>query len=188
MGRRRRRLRKFEFDRERFKRLVHYVIWRAGDRDGFGAVKLNKVLWFSDARTFMLRGRPITGATYIRQKWGPVPKLAIPIRAELEHEGAIRVWTDRHYDYPTTRFKALRAPDVSIIDPEDIKTVDSWIEHIDKDHTAASISDESHDHAWEIAAMGEEIPYQAFFATRICDPDDEEAAWAAERAKDLGLP
>ena len=35
------------FDRDKFKRLVHYVIRQAGARDWFGAVKLNKVLWFS---------------------------------------------------------------------------------------------------------------------------------------------
>ena len=55
---------RFAFDREKFKRLVHYVIWCAGERYGFGAVELNKVLWFSDARAFMLLGKPITGASY----------------------------------------------------------------------------------------------------------------------------
>ena len=49
------------FDREKFKQLVHYVIWKAGKRDWFGATKLNKVLWFADARAYVLTGRPITG-------------------------------------------------------------------------------------------------------------------------------
>ena len=40
------------FKREKFKRLVHYIIWKAGKRDWFGAVKLNKVLWFSDTEAF----------------------------------------------------------------------------------------------------------------------------------------
>ena len=55
------------FDREKFKQLVHYVIWN-GKRDWFGATKLNKVLWFADARAYVLTGRPITGATYIREE------------------------------------------------------------------------------------------------------------------------
>src|SRR5690348_12825297 len=143
---------RFAFNREKFKRLVHYVIWRAGDQGGFGAVKLNKVLWFSDARIFMQRGKPITGAAYIREKWGPVPKPMMPIREELVREGAIKVWSDRHCDYPSTRFKAVRGPaDLTIFGAEEIATVDWWIEHIDKDHTASSASEESHDYAWEIA-------------------------------------
>lgn len=183
-------MRSFSFDRGKFKALVHYVIWRAGDRDGFGAVKLNKVLWFSDARAYMLRGRPITGAAYIREKWGPVPRSMMPVREELVHERAIRVWSDRLYDYPTTRFHALRAPDGirSIFDDEDIKTVEFWIETIDKEHTAKSISDETHDYAWEIAELGEELPYHAIFATRMRQADDEELKWAQDRARELGLP
>jgi hypothetical protein len=182
-------LKLFPFDREKFKRLVHYVVWRAGDRDGFGAVKLNKVLWFSDARAFMLRGSPITGAVYTRQKWGPVPRPLVPVREELVRERAIRVWKDRHYDHPATRFQALRAPDdLKIFDPEELETVNWWIEHIDKDHTAGSISEESHDYAWEIAQMGEELPYHAIFATRMRVPDDAEMNWARQRSKELSLP
>jgi hypothetical protein len=180
---------KFAFDREKFKRLVHYVIWRAGDRDGFGAVKLNKVLWFSDARSFMLHGKPITGATYIREKWGPVPSAMMPIREELVRERAIRVSSDRHFDYATTRFQALRPPDYTgFFDLEEIKNVDWWIEYIDKQHTAASVSEESHDYGWEIAEMGEELPYHAILAERMRGLDDAEMEWARRRAKELGLP
>ena len=56
-----------EFDREKFKTLVVYIAWKAGQRDWFGATKLNKVLWFAEARAFVLHGKPITGATYIQQ-------------------------------------------------------------------------------------------------------------------------
>jgi len=50
-----------QFDREKFKRLVLYIAWKAGRRDWFGAAKLNKVLWFSEARFFVLHGVPIAG-------------------------------------------------------------------------------------------------------------------------------
>jgi hypothetical protein len=46
-----------QFDREKFKSLMHYVIAKAGDEDGFGAVKLYKILWFSDARAYMAADR-----------------------------------------------------------------------------------------------------------------------------------
>lgn len=176
------------FDWEKFKRLVHYVIWRAGDRSGFGATKLNKVLWFAEARTYMLRGTPITGAEYIRQKYGPVPKAFVPAREELKSEGLIRVWQDRHYNRTQTRFKALRQPDTTGFTEDELKTVDWWIDHIDKDHTATSISDESHDYAWEIAKEGEVIPYYAFFASRVRDPNEAESEWVARKVKELGLP
>src|SRR5438128_11544173 len=62
------------FNSEKFKTLVLYVIWRTGDVRDFGATKLNKVLWFSDARAFEALGESITGDTYVRQKFGPVPR------------------------------------------------------------------------------------------------------------------
>jgi hypothetical protein len=177
-----------DFDRNKFKALLHYVVWRAGDRDGFGAPKLYKVLWFSDARAFMLTKEPITGETYVREKFGPLPEHALGIIAELERDGAIRCWADQYYNRSIRRFKSLRQPDRLSLDDRQREIVDYWIHHISFDHTATSISEDSHDLAWEIAKMGEEIPYYAIFATRIRDPVGEELEWAKSRARDLGLP
>jgi hypothetical protein len=177
-----------QFDREKFKALLHYIIWRAGDRDGFGATKLYKVLWFSDARAFMLTKTPITGEIYIREKFGPLPKHGISAIDELQREGAIRVWNDRYFNKPFRRFKSLRSPDRVRLTDEQRQIVEYWIEHIATEHTATSISEESHDLAWEIAKLGEEIPYAAIFATRVRDPNGRELDWAKSRAKELGLP
>jgi hypothetical protein len=54
--------------------------------------------------------------------------------------------------------------------------------------TGRLFHEQSHDYAWEIAKLGEEIPYHATFANRIRDPEGEELAWASRRAKELGLP
>ena len=61
----------FRFDEERFKRLAHDILWRTRDRDRFGTAQLYEALWFADARVFVLRGKPITGAVYVRGKSGP---------------------------------------------------------------------------------------------------------------------
>ena len=173
-----------EYDREKFKRLVHYVIWKAGKRDWFGATKLNKVLWFAETRAYMLSGKPITGATYIREKHGPVPKAIMPVRAELEAEGSTRTTGEGKLKRTT----ATAAPDLSAFSADEIKTVDWWIDHLDRDHTAGTISDASHDYTWEIAAMGEPIPMHAVFVTRIREePSPAAMAWAREAAARLGL-
>lgn len=176
------------FNREKFKALVHYIIWKAGDEDGFGATKLNKVLWFGDARLFATRQKSITGASYIREKYGPVPKAIMPVRQELVNSGAIKQWRDQYHGRQAWRFKALVPPNVSVFSEEELQTVNWWIDHIAKDHTANSISEESHDYGWEIAAMGEELPFHAFLAWRIQEePSKEAMEWAVSRAKELGL-
>ncbi len=174
------------FDKEKFKRLVHYVVARAGHRDGFGATKLNKVLWFSDARQYVLNGLSITGAEYTRQEFGPVPKAIMMARTELQNEGKIRV-TPQRSKYEGTRFTSLVAPaDVRFAEGEK-QTVDYWIKHIAEDYTAGSISEESHDYAWEIAKMGEALPYHAYLASRVREPNEDEMKWARASAERLGL-
>lgn len=171
------------YDQEKLKRLVHYIAWKAGKRAWFGATKLYKVLWFADARQYVLTGDSITGETYIREKYGPIPQHAMQVRAALERENAVRIWKDGKL----TRIVANDSPDLSPFSPEQLRIVDYWIEHIDKEHTAASISDATHDYAWEIAENGEKLPLNAVFVNRIRDPDDEELEKFRQRAKSLGL-
>jgi Protein of unknown function (DUF4065) len=160
-----------QFNKSKFKLLVRYIAWKAGRRDWFGATKLNKVLWFADARLFILRGQPITGATYIREKYGPVPGQIMPIRAELEREGYIRVFEEGGL----VRVTAEAKPDMSAFTKDELQTIDYWIDHIDKEHTAGTISNASHDYAWDIAQMGEELPFYAILANRVRDPSDQES-------------
>lgn len=177
-----------QFDRDKFKGLLHYVVWKAGDLDGFGATKLYKVLWFSDARAYMLFGEPITGESYVREKYGPMPRHALTVIQELSEDGAIRVSREQYFNNPMRRFHSERVPDRLSLDTRQRDIVDYWIKHIANEHTATSISEQSHDYAWEIAKLGEEIPYHAIFANRIRDPDGDELEWAERRAKELGLP
>jgi hypothetical protein len=170
-------------DLEKLKRLIHYVAWKAGKRDWFGATKLYKVLWFADARRFVLTNRSITNATYIREKYGPVPKHAMIARAQLEKDGAIQVRKDGQL----TRITARYEPDTSLFSKEELATVDYWIQHIDKEHTAQSISEESHDYAWEIAKTGEELPLFAVLANRIRDPSEQELVKLQSVARARGL-
>ena len=176
-----------KFDAQKFKALVHYIIWRAGHRDGFGATKLNKVLWFSDARAYMLHKKPITGATYIREKHGPVPQQIMPIRAELERDGVISISEEPYFKRKITRFRTREKPNTSIFSVDELQIVDWWIKHVDEDHSAESVSELSHDYMWEIAELGEQLPLYAVFATRVRAPRGKELEWAKAEAKRLGL-
>ncbi len=172
------------FRREKFKRLVQYIAFKTGREPGFGSTKLNKVLWFADARAYMLRREPITGATYVREKFGPVPREMMPIRSELIEEGNVRQTRERFYNQEAIRLSAVRPPDMSIFTEQERREVDYWIKHIAEDHTAKSISDLTHDDiSWEIAALGEELPYHAIFAARTRRPKGRELEWAAARVK-----
>ncbi|TML66356.1 MAG: DUF4065 domain-containing protein, partial [Actinobacteria bacterium] len=65
-----------EFDGAKFKELVLLLAEESAARgdEGFGIVKLNKLLYRADFEAFRLLGQSITGATYERQDYGPVAR------------------------------------------------------------------------------------------------------------------
>lgn len=175
------------FDKEKFKALVLYVIWRAGHRDGFGAAKLNKVLWFADARAYMLHKKPITGATYIREKLGPVAKQMMSIDKEMRQKGLIEVRKEGSSKHQITRFRTPDRPDLSLFSDEELSIVDHWIKQIDEDQADDAQGEVAHDYAWQIAEIGEVIPFYAVLATRVRAPRGKELEWAKAEAERLGL-
>jgi hypothetical protein len=172
-----------DFDRPKFKQLVHYIVWKVGKQDWFGATKLNKVLWFVDARAYALTGRPITGETYTRGQFGPVPAHILPVRSELERERTIKISKQGNL----TRIVALIPADPGWFIGSELQTIDWWADHIAKEHTATSISEETHDYAWQIAREGEELPLYAYRVARVREPTEEDLERLRKRAKELGL-
>ena len=62
------------FDARRFRDLMLYLAYRCRDADHFGSTKLCKLLYYSDFTAFARTGAPITGADYVRQPHGPMPR------------------------------------------------------------------------------------------------------------------
>ncbi|MFI5004027.1 MAG: Panacea domain-containing protein [Solirubrobacterales bacterium] len=80
------------FDRGKFKELVVYLSAaseRAED-DGFGMVKLNKLLYRADFEAYRLLGHSITGETYEKQEFGPVARDLPIVLDELGAAGRLR--------------------------------------------------------------------------------------------------
>jgi Protein of unknown function (DUF4065) len=126
------------FSSEKFKALILYVIWRTGEVRDFGATKLNKVLWFSDARAFEALGKSITGETYVRQKFGPVPQHINSVLTELQHEGLIQSWSEPYFDFEVSRYRAHQPPDTSAFSADELGLIDWWIKHVSEEHSASS--------------------------------------------------
>lgn len=177
-----------QFDRDKFKALFHYVVWSVGVRAGFGAEKLYKVLWFSDAHAYALFDEPITGESYVRRKYGPFPRHVLPVIQELIDNSRIRCWDDTYFNMPIKYFHSLRTPDKLSLSPVCKEIIEQWIRNISKEyHAATSTSKETYDYAWKIVDIDEELPYRAIFANRSRKPEGEELKWVLKRAQELRL-
>jgi len=180
-----RKVKSFPFEEEKFKHLVHYICYRCHDPSMLGATKLNKVLLRSDLSAFVQWGKPITGETYKKQQFGPTPKHIQPVLKTLKKEGAIVERNAMFFGYPKKEYIALTKPDLGLFTADEISIVDEAIDYICREKTAKAASDETHDAIWELALIGEDIPYYAVFASQLGEITDEDLRWATKKLAHL---
>lgn len=79
-----------------------------------------------------------------------------------------------------TDYIALADPAITQFSADEISIVDKAIDFVCLQHTAMSISDRTHDLIWELAEIGEQIPYEAMWASRLDGVTKEDVKWAQE--------
>ena len=82
-----------EFNRNKLKELILLIAHECEDHTYFGAIKLNKILFFCDFRAFAELGKSITGAEYVALEHGPVPRILVPVRNEMTRNGDVSLDT-----------------------------------------------------------------------------------------------
>ncbi|HEV2134123.1 MAG TPA: Panacea domain-containing protein [Terracidiphilus sp.] len=176
---------------ERLAELILYISQECASDPKFGAIKLNKILYFSDFLAYGTYGRGITGVPYSHREHGPAPQRLRPIRRYLEAHGALIVkkvplqgGKEQH------RTIALRNPDMRDFRPDDIAIVKGMIKYF-WDLDADESSDLSHQMVgYKITEMDEDIPYKTIFFSDppLTSKEEEYARMLVERGRDRGLP
>jgi hypothetical protein len=175
-----------QFEREKFKALVHYISSRCEDDPSrLGAVKLNKILWYAEIGKFVRTGTALTGARYIKRQFGPVPADIQEIVAELEQERKLAVKDVPYHKYDKREYISLREPDVDVFfSASDIVDINRVIDMVCDTHSATTISEQSHNEPWQLAEIGEELP----FYTALAIPGEiteEDLKWADKKIATL---
>lgn len=154
------------YNKQKLRELVLYLAQRSDSDRYFGATKLNKLLFCIDFESYLRTGAPVTGCRYQKLKFGPAPRPLLPVLQELEEERACVTAAGGHLARQK-RVIATREPDLDLFTSAEIALVDEVISHC-WNHTGTMLSDWSHEHVgWELAEMGEDIPYQTAL---VADP------------------
>ncbi len=150
----------------RDKKLAELILYISKKSEGdvhFGAIKLNKILFFSDLTAFGYFGKSISGQKYFRLERGPAPKALTHVRQMLEEKNDVAVQKVRRFDHVQSRTIALRDADLTTFSAREIALVDDVIQKL-WDSNATETSYISHDFiGWELADHKEEIPLEAIF-------------------------
>ena len=163
----------------KFVATVHYVCNKASDPSVLGAVKLNKVLWYSDVMQYMVTGEAITGEEYVKRQHGPVPRHIVQAVDRLVAERKVARGKVDYYGFVKSEYISLAEPDLSLFTPDEVARIDEAFEHVCLKNTAKSISEETHGVVWQLAGMGEVIPYATVFASAEGEVSEEDVLWAS---------
>jgi uncharacterized phage-associated protein len=178
----------FQFDRAKFRELVLYVAGKCPP-ERLGAVKFNKVLYYSDMLQYVVSGHPLTGASYRKRKHGPTTDSFLSAIRDLCNDNSLETRDVSYFGFAKKEYIALREPDMDRFNAQEISLVDGVIDFVCERHTAKGISELSHNLAWESTKPGNVIPYFTAFLmypTEVSDvafelAEQEGSAIEAER-------
>ncbi len=174
-----------KYNREKLEELILYIAMRSQDDPAFGSTRLAKALFWSDFEHFRETGDAITGATYVKMPYGPIPYGFPDFLQGMAGWELLRLdaypWEKGEQKRPIV----LREPNMDLFTSDEIALVDQIIaEHRGK--SATQISNESHDFlGWQVARPRERIPYGTIWLSAP-EPTEEERQRAAALAARLG--
>ena len=173
---------KHQFDREKFKEAILFIASYC-PRAELGNVKLHKILYFSDMLFFLQEGRPLTGAEYVKQKFGPVARHLTAAIAELASEGRLTVTEEDYFGLSKKSYVPREAFNKTRLSDTEIALITEVADYV-RGRSAKEISELSHTAVWEAAELGEPLPY--FTALRLVPTEftDADRTWAIEAARE----
>lgn len=157
---------------QRFRELIVYVSQKSATDPHFGAIKLNKILYYADFRAFERFGRPLTGVKYQKLKLGPAPKCLPVVRRQLQEEGAIRIEVRIVGGRDQHRTVALRPAVMAHFKDDEILLIDEVITDL-WSQNGTQVSDASHDIRWRVLQLQDAMPYElAYLSDEPMTPAD----------------
>lgn len=171
-----------QFDRAKLKAVILYTCSKC-EASQLGAVKLHKVLYYADMIHYAHVGVPLTGATYRKRPFGPTCDELLPLLRELNNQGAIEIRDVDYFGFVKREYIAVESPETDRFSDIEKQLLNEVIEFVCFNNSAKTISEFSHNRAWEIANFGEVLPYNSVFHIFPTQVSPETMEWASAEVK-----
>lgn len=150
------------FERPKFHNLMLYLAHMSREDPHFGAVKLNKMMYYADFIAFFRLGKPITGAKYQKLSEGPAPRELLRERNYLIDVGDAVLEHRPYFRYVQQRLVPIACDWSRWTDEfsdEEMQIISEVLDAM-KSMTAREASEASHrEVGWILALEKEVIPY-----------------------------
>lgn len=167
-------------DEDKYVAVLEFLL---DQRDGannslLGKVKLMKLLYFADFDHFFKHGQSITGDTYVKLDFGPVPQNADRVLYRMKHTleelEVDRVSNGIGFQY-VYRLTSKSAPAREHLSPEEQRTLQDVVERWRDARTDAIVTASHGDPPWRMVPYGSRIPYHLVrHRSHISPINDEE--------------
>ena len=166
-----------QFDKAKLDSAILYICSKCPPAK-LGAVKLHKVLYYSDMLHYAEFGSPITGAEYRKRPFGPTCDALLESLDRLSRQGLMQARFVDYYGFKKKEFIVTEEADTSRFNDSEIALIDDMIDFVCVENSAKTISEFSHNRAWELAEFGDVLPYVSVFQIFPTEVSLEALAWA----------
>jgi transcriptional regulator with XRE-family HTH domain len=151
------------FRTDKFRNILLYILGNCAGKPNVGETVLYKLLYFADFNYYEQYESHLSGSTYRKLPFGPVPRNLDEILNQMITENQIIRIKTEYCGYPQTRYLPLVKPDLTNLKASEKEVLDRVVEQF-SDWSATAISNYSHkDLPWVVTKEGEEINYELAF-------------------------
>ena len=151
------------FNKEKFKQVLHYLIYKCGHLQNVGKTVLFKILYFSDFDHYELYEERLTGESYYKLPYGPAPSHFDEAVRELESEGKIKQLSATFGKHEQRKFLSIEEPDIILLSGREIGVIEKNATRFSI-MNATQISEHSHsDMPYKATEEGDIIDYDLVF-------------------------
>ena len=152
-----------EFNPDKFKKVVAYIITKSGHLDKFGKTVLYKLLYFVDFDYYEKYDKPLTGMTYFNNQFGPTPEVSTfqSILDDMVAANQITIYNGEFQGKKQQRYliNADNRIDVDDLSLREIRHINDVLNRLE-DKTATELSDLAHqDTPWLATEPRQPIEY-----------------------------
>src|SRR5689334_9411951 len=109
---------------------IHYICSTCTAGDRLGAVKLNKILYYSDMVHYAKTGSSITGASYAKRQRGPVPKQVLPAIENLCRAARLDVRNISVFDMVRREYDSYGDTNLAVFSADEIEQINMMLRFV----------------------------------------------------------
>ena len=152
-----------EFNKEKFKTVLSYVINRCENKANVEKEFICKLLYFSDFNYYEKYETSITHETYIKYERGPYPQHIDEVIDEMLDEGLLKIEKKPYFRATIHKHYLQEVPDLSLLNTKELSVINNVIDKI-SGMSAKEVNEYPHgDMPWMIAEDNEDLDYEYVF-------------------------